>query len=455
MYDLSREFGESCYRLLSRTGQFIYLRTRGYLEIQSNCVSSFICINTLVTEDEGKKLIREMKKKLSVKIQGSVLARESEVPAVENEQKIQDAVMNLVTNLPDHVETKVENTPNIILPEDESSQDDDKYSTYSSVHDSSEKSDLDHQPKSPFAIIAPNTNAIKTSIIKTTSVINVAVKNSGSQSPAYIGSVESGPKFTNENTDTSASSSTMKRPSVLQKSSTITAPHTSTSAYALSDNSSRNNIQLDRSNICKNLINADTIKVDTDSYGSSPTFNYNPTAASVSVPSTPQNFMSHQIKQEYTSPLSSPPQFNPNQYQSSYYNSPMQQQQLHQSHMSLSNYQQHQHHLLQQQQQPQFTRHVYSSVITSPQSLQSPTSIPDESYYQSPQHPAMLSPCQRRDIISQGSSPSLKRSNYMDDYGSDKEKLTKRRMYNIDSTMQSSSIYSVQGSDLQNINQSE
>lgn len=51
VYDRGKEtYGSSCYRLLSKTGQFIYLRTHGYLEYDKDTqkIVSFICINTLV-----------------------------------------------------------------------------------------------------------------------------------------------------------------------------------------------------------------------------------------------------------------------------------------------------------------------------------------------------------------------------------------------------------------------
>lgn len=72
VYDRGESVGWSCYRLLSRTGQFIYLRTFGYLEVDnSGVVESFVCVNTLVPEEEGEKLIKEMKERYSVMINAS------------------------------------------------------------------------------------------------------------------------------------------------------------------------------------------------------------------------------------------------------------------------------------------------------------------------------------------------------------------------------------------------
>lgn len=72
VYDRGESRGQSCYRLLSRTGQFIYLRTYGYLEIdETGAVESFVCINTLVSEEEAKRLIKEMKDRYSAIIKTS------------------------------------------------------------------------------------------------------------------------------------------------------------------------------------------------------------------------------------------------------------------------------------------------------------------------------------------------------------------------------------------------
>lgn len=65
MYDQHRLVGESCYRLMTKNGQFIYMRTRGQLDVDadSRAVRSFVCTNTVVEEAEGAHLIKMMKKK--------------------------------------------------------------------------------------------------------------------------------------------------------------------------------------------------------------------------------------------------------------------------------------------------------------------------------------------------------------------------------------------------------
>lgn len=72
MYDKGEDQGWSCYRLQTRTGKFIYLRTCGYLELDSTgALESFVCVNTLVDEEEGDKLIKDMKERYSVMINAS------------------------------------------------------------------------------------------------------------------------------------------------------------------------------------------------------------------------------------------------------------------------------------------------------------------------------------------------------------------------------------------------
>lgn len=70
VYDQHRLVGESCYRLLTKSGQFIYMRTCGQLDVDedSRAVRSFVCTNTVVEEAEGKHLIQLMKKKFMLLI---------------------------------------------------------------------------------------------------------------------------------------------------------------------------------------------------------------------------------------------------------------------------------------------------------------------------------------------------------------------------------------------------
>ncbi|KYB28289.1 Circadian locomoter output cycles protein kaput-like Protein [Tribolium castaneum] len=107
MYDRGESKGSSCYRLLSRNGQFIYLRTFGFLEIDDQgTVESFVCVNTLVSEQEGLQLINEMKKRYSALINSqscpitSSGSTDSSSQSVEDPQQVEAAIVHLIANLP-------------------------------------------------------------------------------------------------------------------------------------------------------------------------------------------------------------------------------------------------------------------------------------------------------------------------------------------------------------------
>ncbi|XP_031346427.1 aryl hydrocarbon receptor nuclear translocator-like protein 1 isoform X1 [Photinus pyralis] len=119
MYDRGESRGSSCYRLLSRTGQFIYLKTYGFLEINnSGTVESFVCINALVSEEEGQRLIREMKERYSALIKAenplaitSCGEADTTVQSVEDPQELELAIAHLVTNLPLSPDSESRSTP--------------------------------------------------------------------------------------------------------------------------------------------------------------------------------------------------------------------------------------------------------------------------------------------------------------------------------------------------------
>lgn len=144
---------------MARTGHFIYLRTRGYLDIDrdTNQVRSFVCHNTLVDEEEGKKLVNEMKKKFAIMIHETDFSTtETDVAGVENPEQIVDAVLSLVTDLQ--------------VPGD--------YSIEATVqHHTVDVHDPDRSVTSPpLNIIAPNRSTIKSSITKSVTVIGNASK---------------------------------------------------------------------------------------------------------------------------------------------------------------------------------------------------------------------------------------------------------------------------------------
>nr|AAX55681.1 putative methoprene-tolerant protein [Aedes aegypti] len=196
MYDYSQNYGESCYRLMTRTGDFVYLKTRGYLEVDdsSKKVQSFVCINTLVSDEEGRRLVREMKHKFSVIVEADELPDESDEPAVENPTQIEKAVLNLLTNLHSEDDEPSERA----LP-----------SNASQETDGSEGSQL--------AIIAPSSKAVKSAIVKSMNVIAIASKkmSNGSNSPLRD-SAGASPR-SKDHSGSSSAIITMQRPSVLQK----------------------------------------------------------------------------------------------------------------------------------------------------------------------------------------------------------------------------------------------
>lgn len=215
MYDFGRPYGESCYRLMSRTGQFIYLKTRGCLEVDDKTrqVHSFVCVNSLVSDDEGRRLIREMKKKFSAIISEAELsAMESDVPAVENPQKLERAILNLITNL---------NT---------ASYDDDNVSM---ISDSTTENDDNRRIKSPpLAIIPPKPHTIKHSIFKGVGVIGQASKG---KSP----SIKEEPKSPEVPHQTPNTSGSPTRPHVKTETTcNILSPNSSSMSSVESDMSS-------------------------------------------------------------------------------------------------------------------------------------------------------------------------------------------------------------------------
>ncbi|XP_037822254.1 uncharacterized protein LOC119610911 [Lucilia sericata] len=181
MYDCNSSYGESTYRLFTRNGKMIYLHTKGFLEIDKNTnkVHSFICVNTLLDEEEGKRRVEYMKNKFSVIINTKIPQSSDDVPASENPQQLEKAVLCLIQNLKS------------------GSDDDDRDSEASSSTSSfSTKSHQHHHHPNPFqpygssspqvagmsclgrstktpplALVPPAADSIKNSITKSVSVV--------------------------------------------------------------------------------------------------------------------------------------------------------------------------------------------------------------------------------------------------------------------------------------------
>uniref|UniRef100_A0A2S2NJX9 Aryl hydrocarbon receptor nuclear translocator-like protein 1 n=1 Tax=Schizaphis graminum TaxID=13262 RepID=A0A2S2NJX9_SCHGA len=117
MYFKGQSFGSSCYRLLSKNGEFVYMRTHGFLQLNPNedTIESFICVNTLVPPELGKLEIIEMKKRFTPLI---VAASEPGIAAITNNQfmekestvTLEDVTEDLKT-LDKVVEQMIQNIP--------------------------------------------------------------------------------------------------------------------------------------------------------------------------------------------------------------------------------------------------------------------------------------------------------------------------------------------------------
>nr|BAU79435.1 methoprene tolerant [Planococcus kraunhiae] len=118
-------FGKSCYRLKRKNGDFIYMVTHGYLEpCEDLQKSTFVCVNTLVSSEEGLREIRNMKKKFTpiierrdepaiaaiaekyafVRMQGRNVPDLN--PTTEDPDELKNALKAMVTNIPPPIEVK-------------------------------------------------------------------------------------------------------------------------------------------------------------------------------------------------------------------------------------------------------------------------------------------------------------------------------------------------------------
>lgn len=95
MYSKGGGFGTSTYRLQSKTGEFIFLRTHGHLEYdkETNKPISFICVNTLLSREEGLKGLVAMKERFSAKV-----ANKNQEAIMPKEEDIDDEVKSEVSD---------------------------------------------------------------------------------------------------------------------------------------------------------------------------------------------------------------------------------------------------------------------------------------------------------------------------------------------------------------------
>ncbi|KAM7348339.1 germ cell-expressed bHLH-PAS isoform 1-T7 [Cochliomyia hominivorax] len=178
MYDCNSSYGESTYRLFTRNGKIIYLHTKGFLEIDKNTnkVHSFICVNTLLDEEEGKRRVEYMKNKFSVIINTKIPQSSDDVPASENPQQLEKAVLCLIQNLKS------------VSDEDNDSEASSSFSKKSHHHhhqnsyqhygsssphaQAGSVSSIGRSTKTPpLALVPPAPDSIKNSITKSVSVV--------------------------------------------------------------------------------------------------------------------------------------------------------------------------------------------------------------------------------------------------------------------------------------------
>ncbi|XP_055845365.1 neuronal PAS domain-containing protein 2-like isoform X2 [Episyrphus balteatus] len=244
MYDCKSDYGESCYRLLTRNNRFIYLQTKGFLEIdkETNKVHSFVCVNTLVSDAEGRRRVQEMKNKFSLIINTKIpLSSSQDIPASENPQQLEKAVLCLIQNLQkngedDENDASTSNAHSSRVRHDSLSDSGPTKSCMSPAARAASSCSIRSTKTPPLALIPPEAATVKSSISKSVDVVskNVRSARAGLQSP-HSGGVPS-PMSPIVNRDETSSDSTstngsgiQNRPSVLQRVSSVIAEELPTS----------------------------------------------------------------------------------------------------------------------------------------------------------------------------------------------------------------------------------
>ncbi|XP_020812216.1 uncharacterized protein LOC110187143 [Drosophila serrata] len=171
MYDCNSDYGESCYRLLSRNGRFIYLHTKGFLEIDpgSTKVHSFFCVNTLLDDEAGRRKVLEMKEKFSTIIKAEMPTQSSspDLPASQAPQQLERIVLYLIENLQKSVESSSGEAAGV------QSLDTLMDDGYSSPANTLILEELAPSPTPALALVPPAPSSVKNSISKSVSVVNV------------------------------------------------------------------------------------------------------------------------------------------------------------------------------------------------------------------------------------------------------------------------------------------
>lgn len=212
MYDCNSDYGESCYRLLSRNGNFIYLNTKGYLEIDkgTNKVHSFVCVNTLLDEEEGKRKVQEMKNKFSIIINAKVPANTmQDAPASQNPQQLERIVLYLIENL------QKRQTNSCVVDE---------------IH--SEDDVKRHSSTPPLALVPPEPASVKNSISKSVRVvIATAAKSFAVQNNIIVNNNTENNSYINNETITNLTNINEQKANTSIQEMTATSEQDETSTY--------------------------------------------------------------------------------------------------------------------------------------------------------------------------------------------------------------------------------
>lgn len=159
MYDNYDEQGESYYRLLTRNGNFIYLHSQGYYDTvdTSRNVYSFVCINTLLDEEEGRYYMENMKRRFSTIIHSALpITSTVDAPASHDPVRLERIVMFLIDNL----QTRYTQSNGTGCGEDTATQ-----------------ADNERTRRRRMMLVPPEVSSVRSSIMQSLSVVNIAAKN--------------------------------------------------------------------------------------------------------------------------------------------------------------------------------------------------------------------------------------------------------------------------------------
>lgn len=115
MYDKGEGSGSSTYRLKTKNGEYVYMRTCGYLEFDqaTHSIGSFICVNTLISKEEGEQGISDMRRRYSPEVLKSrkelTMADLALQGGPDDYQKLNVAIKELVSGL--QSPARIENSP--------------------------------------------------------------------------------------------------------------------------------------------------------------------------------------------------------------------------------------------------------------------------------------------------------------------------------------------------------